>query len=171
MNDYFNWLLDYVNPNHSHSKLIDEMHRFTFTYKPEFPLDSNVALAGKDIILDYIEENNIKNPVPLLRGKGCSFLEALIGLAKIYQRMNDSSENADKNFFWEMLDNSSLIEYDDDNFDLKKVMKIISKIIDRQYRADGVNTLFPRKKGMSVQNRDLPLIHQMNAYIREKRRA
>lgn len=159
-NEYFEWLCEYVALNRGHDQntlLIQQL--YSVPYKAIFTDDDNRISGGLNLRNYYaydvgIWSGSIKKP--------CTVLEVLIGLAdSIVSIMGDSVSR----WFWEMLDNMTLTDYTDSNYDSYQVSKIIGNWLERKIARNGEFTPFPLKYG-NVRN--MPLRDQMNAYLNER---
>lgn len=164
---YFNWFLEKFNPKRTYTRLFQTMFNTVYVYDPKFELDKNIETNGKDLVWDFFEEKDIP-PSDVIRGRSCSFLEAVVSLVYLYKKTISSDETDYKSFFWEMMDNCHLIKYSDEYFNYQQVQAIIKKIVNRSYSIKGNGGLFPRK-GNEYNSKELDLIKQFNLYIGETR--
>jgi hypothetical protein len=97
-------------------------------------------------------------------------LELIIALA--YRCEDMTADVVDGNrqvqdWFWDLLSNSGLEGYTDEQYDERLVDEILNNIIYRRYDRYGRGGLFPLKNPKKDQ-RKVELWYQMNAYLVEK---
>ena len=173
--DYFNWLCELVHIDQierSYWLLAKDMYRKEFISFIEH--DDNRASDGIELREDFMRETNCDGYLDMDRG--CSVLEMMIALAR---RMdfetsdpNDPYDAMDTTsyWFWEMVENLGLIEFDDSSYvDMDGqtyVDWILDGFINRQYESNGEGGLFPLK-GCCEDQRDVEIWYQMSAYLME----
>lgn len=173
--DYFNWLCELVHIDQierSYWLLAKDMFRKEFIAFIEH--DDNRASDGVELREDFMRETNCDGYLDMDRE--CSVFEMLIALAR---RMdfetsdpNDPYDMTDTTsyWFWEMIDNLGLIEFDDSSYvDMDGqtyVDWILDGFINRQYDSNGEGGLFPLK-GNCEDQRDVEIWYQMSAYLME----
>ena len=156
--DYYLWLYELVNDG-EHDTLIRYLYEHPYTW--QFTLDENRSAGGINMRNRYANENGI---LPRDVGEGpCSILEMLIALS---ERMVELLTCDIYTWFWQMLDNLGLTQFDDSNFDERGVSYILSVWLNRSYNSKGEGSLFPLKD-YSGDCRNLDTWGQMNAWIAE----
>lgn len=176
--DYFNWLCDLVHIDQierSYWILAKDLFRKEFIAIIEH--DENRASDGIELREEYMREFDPDGYLDL--DEDCSVLEMMIALAK---RMDfETSDPNDPNdvydttsyWFWEMIENLGLIEFDDRSYvDLDGqtyVEWILDGLIDRQYESNGDGGLFPLRDAHEDQ-RHVEIWYQMSAYLMEHHR-
>jgi protein involved in sex pheromone biosynthesis len=99
-------------------------------------------------------------------------LEMLIALAIRCEEQMSNPKEGDRTckWFWEMIQNIELDSYtDSDYFNLDgpvMVDKILTNVLERNYKHDGKGGLFPLKKAKGDQ-RNVEIWYQMSAYLLE----
>lgn len=102
----------------------------------------------------------------------CSCLEMLIALSQdIMDMMVDSNpEFTDGYFFWRMIENLNLIQFDDEAFDDWRCEDLVEDILnvwlDRLYSRNGVGGLFPLRRTREDQRR-VETWYQAQAWLLE----
>ena len=150
---YFQWLCTIIHADSfekSYYLLCGELFKYPFWVKVQ--RDINRANDGLGLRNEYFEEVGIDNNGSL--SEDCSMLELFIGIAK---RMNDelmTEDSGDKTheYFWEMMRNLELDEFDDEKFGEIPVLVIESD--DTQYLPELFARVLPKywtpKKIVSV---------------------
>ena len=96
-----------------------------------------------------------------------SVLEVLIAFSKrIVEVADEPGEDDPSKWFWIMIDNLGLLEFDDIHFDSEKVDDIIERWLVRKFLSNGKFSIFPCQKVTSDQ-RDVEMWYQMQAYLNE----
>lgn len=174
--DYFHWLCEMVGVDRGDRSwriLAKTLHEIEFFSLVDH--DDNRGYDGMELREEYLRMTNYPKYVTL--DGACSVLEMMVALAR---RMSfetcdpyhsvDDDVNADK-WFWELMDNLGLSEFDDEHFyELGgewKVERIIDELLNRRYFSNGVGGLFPLKQPREDQ-RDVEIWYQMCAYLTEK---
>lgn len=156
--DYYLWLDSLVNDG-NHSKLI----RFLYEtpYRWQFTLDQNRAAGGINLRRKFAYDNCID-----LQDVGtgpCSVLEMLIALA---ERMTEILTMDIWDWFWDLIHNLGLDQFDDVHFDERGVNYILNVWLDRGYDSHGNGSIFPLTDYQG-DCRTLDIWGQMNAWISE----
>lgn len=174
--DYFHWLCEMVHieqEDRSYWLLAKDLHSRKFYSIVSH--DENRAFDGISLRDEYISEMNYPKYVRL--NDECSVLEMIIGLAR---RMDfetsdpydpEEAESRTTYWFWEMIENLGLIEFDDESYveygGVDVVDQTIDILLDREYDSDGNGGLFPLEFADGDQ-RKVELWYQMNSYLMEK---
>jgi hypothetical protein len=157
--DYYIWL-DSLVQDGNHLQLI--RYLYEHPYRWQFTLDENRAAGGLNLRSRYAYENGIDIcDIGLM--PECSILEMLIALS---DRMVEVLSADIRDWFWVLLQNLGLDQYDDEHFDEKGVFDILEVWLDRRYDSDGMGSLFPLSR-YSGDCRNLDTWGQMNAWIEE----
>lgn len=145
---YFKWLVRIVggsrHSGRSYLFLLKALHKREFYWI--ITNDENRAGDGRSLRLDFkfdkgLEDDKSKDE---LAGP-CSVLEMLVGLSRRIEMdiMSDPKRgNRTKMWFWEMINNLGLSEFDDNSFDLMAVNMILDRFLDRKYDNFGRGSLF-----------------------------
>ena len=171
--DYFDWLYNIIDDtDYKYEHLINHIYDKVFDEESAVLIDKDVnrledALRlREDFIVEQLarEDEDFKEAFKL---RPISLLEILISLS---YRMEDVMEiDRFPIWFWEMLSNLGLEEFDNDNFNrftIRKINKIINKFLNRNYEYDGNGGLFPLNNPPRDQ-RDEEIWYQMSAYLIE----
>lgn len=172
--DYFEWLYDMVNDlDRDYSDLLN--HIFDRDYNNDtailIPNDDNRISDALELRLDFRNEQLSREDPYLARmfmDQTCSLLEIFISLSIRMEEVMGLDRFPD--WFWEILDNLGLGDYDNDHFtsrNIKKIDKILNDWLDRNYNEDGSGGLFPLYKPTSDQ-RKTEIWYQMSAYLLER---
>ena len=163
---YLRWLYDLVvSPgrrakSRSYSALIRQMYITEFVWF--IPNDDNRIEDGKALRNEFLEQTN-NEAEPDWLDLGCSFLEMLIGLAR---RLAFDTDNPERNWFWHLVDNMGLLDYNDRDYVEAEVGRAIDGVIWRTYNPDGSRGLFPLRDPHTDQTQ-VELWYQMSAYLLE----
>lgn len=166
--DYFQWLCELIHAGDGEVPyyiLAKELHKIEFTWT--VPNDDDRAADGRNLRVEYGRDRQY------LDGP-CSVLEMLIALARrIDFELSSPNESVDytPKYFWEMISNLGLVEYNDDVYvRLNRQLPlrgIIRTLLDREYCSNGYGGLFPLNYP-GVDQRDEEIWYQMNSYVEEK---
>lgn len=165
---YYKWLASLINNDgrgDNYNTLLEQLHLTIFSDDSAIliPNDSNRIVDGIGLRERYCQRYHVKDCADIYE-ESCSVLELLVSLAI---RMEDQFGIKDYiSWFWEMIANLGLTEYDDETYSYKDVEKIIDKFMKRRYRKNGSGGLFPLLYP-SVDQRTLEIWYQMNAYLNE----
>ena len=171
--DYFDWLYNIVDDS-------DYMYEYLINhiYEKDFDEDTTILIERdrnriEDALRlreDFISEQLAREDrdlVDIFRRRPCSLLEVLVALA---YRMEDVMEiDRFPIWFWEMLSNLGLDEFDNERFNsksLRTIDRILNKWLDHNYDYDGKGGLFPLKDPPKDQ-RNEEIWYQMSAYLVE----
>lgn len=170
---YLNWLYGQVasvrlkNPARTHWRLLKVIFSMEFIWLVSN--DDNRLEDGRDIRYEFIEELNIEVPDEEWMTVGCSLLEMMIGLARRLA-FNAEGDSDQSEWFWHMIHNLGLREFNDLYFDTDRqeeyVIHILETMIWRNYRSDGRGGLFPLRDPKEDQ-REVELWYQLSSYLLE----
>ena len=172
-NGYFQWLCELVaadDEDRPYIYLLRELYETEFSDETAalIPNDDNRIEDGLALREDFSNETGIHNRI-ILTGP-CSLLEMMIALA---YRMEDAFGKYDYiHWFWEMIFNLELMDYDDTNENWRKervsfLDEAIETLLKRKYNRDGDGSLFP----MNHAKRDMrktEIWYQMSNYLVER---
>lgn len=173
-NEYFHWLCDLVDAYDERRSYIYLMRKL---FETEFsnetanliPNDDNRIEDGLALREEYTEDTGVCDHV-ILCGP-CSIFEVLIALARRIEDMFGQYNYI--SWFWEMIGNLELLEYDDDHIIWKKrrmtnvIDDILYILLRREYSSNGDGSLFP----MNSPKRDMrktEIWYQMSNYLVER---
>lgn len=177
---YFRWLLGLVDNyfGGNYQKLLWKLFETEFKWELEY--DGNRAADGINLRRIFCQEVGLDVDI-FTSGIGngrdnewffrpCSVLEMMVGLAKRAEDyiMHDP-EYGDRTsvWFWEMMANLGLDNFDDFHYFDAEVDKILYFFMYRKYGPNGIGSAFPiRKKTRDLRQTDL--WWQMNAYLEER---
>lgn len=178
---YFNWLVEKVCNNAIYSTdfvneyeiLLERLHSVEFRYS--IANDDNRAIDGIALRDKYAYDMQIEDYTAL--SGPCSFLEMLIALALRCE--NDimgltDSEDRTPLWFWSMITNCGLINYDNSEYDERAVEVIFDRILDRKYTKNGTGGLFRTRNlkaitdfGLEPDFRKIELWYQLSFWLQE----
>ena len=170
--DYFQWLCGIVHaddPDCSFYSLMRALFEHTFRWSVDN--DGNRAEDGECLRDDFADQSPYLDYSSI--GGPCNVLEMMVALAGRINQDIMWSPNNDRTvvWFWEMISNLGLDEYDDDNWEEPRsrmmVDFVLDRWLDRRYRPDGIGGIFPLKDPLEDQ-RDVEIWYQMNTYFLEK---
>jgi hypothetical protein len=190
--EYFLWLADKVRPVREtqafkrYWKLYHLLHVIEFTWPTWVMMDENRAADGIALREHFIRDtrytpeewaygptkhdwdNFIESPEP------CSVFEMLVAFAEKLNEYVIVDQRSCSPWFWEMAKNLRLERYDDQHWEEPTVRRIIERLVNRHYRANGAGGLFPVNdpathgiRGDSLDQRKCELWNQANTYINE----
>lgn len=166
---YFTWLyslVDSINnrdPQKSHWLLCEQLYLKPFEWF--VPNDHNRAADGLELREDFIDQFEMY-PHNGWIDLDCSMLEMLIALAR---RASYESDWTPDVWFWKMLENIDLLQYNDEVFHdgIVNTVNTTLEIINRRiYKPDGQGGLFPLRDPGKDQ-RKVEIWYQMSAYLLE----
>ena len=167
---YLAWLAGIVAPDNSdieygyYQKVLEYLYIRSFNSKVD--LDRNRASDGIDLRELYEYETGFDCD----KSGPCSILEVLIGLAKTCEEdiMHDP-DYGDRTYlwFWDIMQNLGLTEYDDYMYDLDEVSEIVDQFINRTYGRDGLGGPF-YVPGFRGDMRKIDLWYQLNYFIKSR---
>lgn len=156
--DYYLWLESLVSDG-NHEELLRYLHKQP--YRWQFTLDENRAAGGLNLRGRFAYDNTVD--ISDVEEGPCSVLEMMIALA---DRMTEILTCDIYDWFWEMIRNLHLDQFDDANFDPRGIDYILNVWLDRKYDEHGNGSLFPLQR-YSGDCRSLDTWSQMNAWITE----
>ena len=169
MNDaYYRWLVDLLGDEYlrmNYQKLLK--HLFDTEYFWEISYDGNRASDGLNLRKCFGREIGYTDfSLP----QGCSVLEMMIALARRTEDdiMHDPKfGNRTSYWFWVMLQNLSIDQFDDYSYDPDKFDNILHVFMHHEYLPDGNGGLFPCY-GIKTDMRKTDLWWQLNQFLIEK---
>lgn len=167
---YFVWLYSQVgsvetrNKSRTYWALARLLHQKEFAWS-HIDRDENRAHDGTDLRRQFLNEKNLKPQGDFL-AMPCSMLELLVAMA--FKLEWDSFQMTQPEWFWHLIENIGLLEYNDANPpDEEEANDILDRIINREYEADGAGGLFPLRNPQEDQ-RSVELAYQAQAYLLER---
>lgn len=171
--DYFDWLYNIIDDTeYQYEDLINYIYDKDFdeTTAVLMDRDRNRIEDAKQLREEFIAEQLYREDEDLIymfRSRPCSLLEVLISLS---DRMEDVMKiGRFPTWFWEILSNLGMEDFDNDHFNgknLRKIDRIIKKFLDREYDYNGFGGLFPLKDPPKDQRKE-EIWYQMSAYLVE----
>jgi hypothetical protein len=146
---YFDWLYGLISTDEfsqklSYHQLLETLYFIPFRYY--LPMDDSRAKDG--VALRYrfgkrmdIPEIVIKNE---LDTRQCSVLEMLVALClrcEEHIMHDDAVGDRTGKWFWDILENMHLTDYDDANFDSTKVREIVETFLTRRFKPNGEGSI------------------------------
>ena len=166
---YFDWLVIRISPDYHqrdiYMKLLFAL--FSKEFRWVVKRDQNRAKDGLDLRSEFEQETDL---CPDILGP-CTCLEMFIAMAircendLMYNYDPDLGDQTDR-WFWTMMSNLGLLNYDDMDFDPDAVDDILERFMDRDYGPNLEYCPFPMR--YFVPNFEkMELAYQLNYYIRE----
>lgn len=168
---YFEWLYSQIgsvrsrNPARSYWKLAKKLYITEFVWL--VANDDNRVEDGKELRLEFVNEQGSDGINPTWMDLGCSMLEMLIALSRRVAFLADKEPG---DWFWIFIQNLDLDSYNDTRFTPHReqiVEEVLERFIYRNYFPDGIGGLFPMDNPTEDQ-RKVELWHQLSAYLLEK---
>lgn len=172
--DYFDWLMDIAKPIQGERSWLILMKVLNSTeFEVLVPNDINRCIDGCGLR----EEFRLCSHYPdynAIMEQPCSVLELLLSLARTMDfELSGAYAGADRThfYFWELLENLGLDEYDDLSYAERRgagkdVKQILRKFISRDYDEYGRGGVFPLRHPNRDQ-RYVELWNQMGSYLQE----
>ena len=163
--EYFNWLcakvmrVEVPTPSNTYWNLLRELHNTEFVWIEM--MDENRADDGRELRAEFLSQTGWSTDPEWLR-LGCSVLEMLIAFSK---RASFQTGRSPKNWFWEMIENLGLKQFNDavpDRF--SDIPNALERFLWRTYEPDGTGGLFPLKNTIHDQ-RKVEIWHQFCDYL------
>lgn len=167
---YIYWLYRQVasvrarNPTRTFWSLIRLLHQKDFDWS--IPNDDNRVEDGRDLRYEFASEYNLELSQNWINQK-CSMLEMLIALSR---RLSFEAEGLPAGWFWELLKNIGLDDYNDNYIrgcDTQLIVYALNRVVDREYEADGHGGLFPLNDSREDQ-REIEIWNQASLYLMER---
>lgn len=163
---YFDWLSECVCDECqkvNYQKLFSLM--FEMPFYSFVDNDKNRAIDGENLRHLYFLEVGLDAD----KDGQCSILEMLVGLSircenELMYEPDKGDRTAD--WFWMMMDNLGLSEFDDYGFREKTAWHILNRMVEREYERDGYGGPF-YIPGCRVDLRKVELWYQLNYYLQE----
>ena len=167
--EYMKWMIAFSTHGETefyHFNLMEMLHHIPFEWYHH--RDANRAIDGIDLRDLFSYETGIMDWYHALGGP-CSVLEMLLGLAhRIDKEVMYDHEIGDRTniWFWEMIHNLGLDEFDDSNFRPDIVEEKVNIWLNRKYDRDGFGSIFPVKNSQKDQ-RKIEIWAQAQEYFLE----
>lgn len=177
LENYYAWLISLIGgdlpPYDEYTLLLKSLYFHKYVWQ-EWNLsvvkDSNRALDGIGLRSAYVDAYFGGNPyfLAVFNEKGCSILEMMIALARHmeFDMTMAVSDNSVKKWFWLMVQNLGLIQYDDDHYNTSGVNVILHKFLTRGYDNHGAGGMFYIRKP-PTSCRETELYYQMEWWLNE----
>ena len=166
---YFKWLYSQVgdprirNRNRTYWTILKQLYTKEFVWF--VPNDDNRIQDGKELRYEFVDSEQLEDVDLNWVHLGCSMLELLVGLSR---RLAFEAEGQPRDWFWHLMENLGLCEYNDSyRYSEEGVDEILDRIIWRTYRRDGHGGLFPLRRAKKDQ-RLIELWYQLSAYVLER---
>lgn len=168
---YLEWLYGLVaavrnrNPARSYWKLFKQLYTKEFVWLVSN--DDNRVEDGKELRLEFLAEQGSDGVDDQWMNLGCSMLEMLIALAR---RAADEANMTTADWFWILLSNIGLDEYNDLRHSANSsrlINEIVERVIYRTYNHSGRGGLFPLDHSLNDQ-RKVELWYQLAEYLQQE---
>lgn len=166
---YFQWLYRQVgkggtNRNRTHWKLLRQLYTKQFVWL--VANDDNRIEDGVALRWEFVNYSNLTKADASWMAMDCSVLEMLIALSR---KLSFLAEGEPAVWFWFMMANLGLDEYNDSNYDgfIQDIDEALDVFIWRRYHADGRGGLFPLEHA-EVDQRHVEIWYQLSQYLYEK---
>ena len=169
-NLYFNWLSAKVvnirttSPSRTYWELLRILHTTEFVWL--LSGDDNRSEDGKELRREFLILADIPDNPEWRLDIPCSLLEMFIAFSRRAEFMTDMPS---KDWFWEIMDNLGLKEFDDAHFDIHDVDNIIEDFIWRVYEPNGYGGMFPIHEPKTDQA-NIEIWHQFCDYLVDQNR-
>lgn len=173
---YFQWLYAQVaslrlkNPTRTHWCLTKQLH--TTEFFGYLPNDDNRVYDGKELRLEFLENNPDQHPERVWLEEGASFLEMMIALSRRLSFADERASSAE--WFWRLISNLNLHDLPDSEWTSEPargvslaVAEVLQTLNDRTYEYNGRGGLFPLKY-TDIDQRHVEIWYQMNYYLIER---
>ena len=166
--DYHEWLCDMMCANlpehRNYTELLYDLDEKEFIWS--HPMDENRDADALALRKEYFFDNGYDLRDMVLSPRSC--LEVLVAFSRRIEIeiMGEPGDDHIERWFWIMLDNLKLLEFDDDHYDHGFVIHKLDIWLTRKFTSSGKNGIFPLKKPTSDQ-RDIDIWYQMQAYLTE----
>jgi hypothetical protein len=163
---YLTWLYQQVAPVRFRNPTRTFWSLLRLLYVKEFiwfvPNDDNRVADGKALRYEFVQDEGFEHVNEEWLNMGCSVLEMLIALSR---RLAFEDGGEPRGWFWHLLRNLGLNEYNDANPpNPREVNNILDVLIWRQYDRDGNGGLFPLRNANEDQ-KYVEIWYQMSAYL------
>ena len=169
--DYMNWLRSKVEPISetrpwlTHSLLCEQLFNTQFVWRVDF--DGNRAVDGTSLRDDFCDEVGSWGETRFIF-EPCSVLEMLIALCirLAFETDEGTHEDGVTLWFWILMENLELDGFTDDDYDSRKVARIVFKFLHRNYYSSGKGGLFPLTHTTTDQL-ETEVWYQMASYLND----
>lgn len=166
---YFNWLcakvmrIENPTPSLTYWKLLRELQNTEFVWTIDAPMDENRAADGLDLRHEFLVETHAEAD-PSWLDIGCSVFEMIFAFSR---RASFATGRRDKDWFWEILDNLGLSNFNDaSSVRPSEIRDILDRLIWRTYEYNGQGGMFPLIDPRHDQ-RKVEIWYQFNEYLAE----
>ena len=164
---YFDWLVYQISPDHfmreRYSELLFALYSTEFFWVLQ--RDRNRAEDGLELRKKFDRE--IGGDIDILGP--CTCLEMMVALAIRCENElmydPDFGDRTDQ-WFWMMIENLGLDQFDDDNFDEDEIDYILERFMKREYGIHGKYCMFPSQESIDELEK-MELAYQINFYVKE----
>lgn len=166
---YFRWLYDQVADSRITDPSRTYWHFCKLLYTREFVWfvanDNNRIEDGKELRHEFVDQLELEQVDEGWMRLGCSFLELLVAMSR---RLSFMAEGEPRDWFWHMLENIGLHEYNDRKaLPFQDIEEVLDQVMWRKYHYNGVGGLFPLE-GPCQDQRRIELWYQLCAYVLER---
>lgn len=166
--EYFEWMLkiiDFDLPEHrNYERLLRELDEIEFYWVVD--MDENRDIDAYDLRKEFLYDCNIS--LDCLYDGPRTVLEVLVAFSKRIETdvTGEPGEYDYGKWFWVMLDNLGLLEFDNYRMNTRAVDNIVEKWLSRNISVNGKSGIFPIKK-LTCDQRGVEMWYQMQAYLNE----
>lgn len=146
--DYHFWLCDLMRvdlPEHrNYTKLLRDLDLKEFIWL--HPMDENRDIDAFDLRKEFFFDNGYDVSDVFTGPRSC--LEVLVAFSRRIEIeiMGEPGNDHIERWFWIMISNLGLDEFDDDHYNHGLVEHILDVWLTRKYKSNGKNGIFPLKK-------------------------
>lgn len=165
---YLPWLysqvgsVDETNPSQTYWRMLRRLYNKEFIWL--IPHDDNRAVDGRELRIEFRDQERLRHIDRNWFDLGCSVLEMLVALSR---RLSFQDDGPPDRWFWCLIENLGLEAYNDNMLPSdKRIDDILGRLIWRTYKRNGVGGLFPLKIAREDQ-RELEIWYQMHSYLQE----
>lgn len=172
INDYFEWLYDLIDDQHSKPYRQLCMFLFDTDFYSVLPMDENRYSDGISIRYRFGDECDIPGCMiaSQIDDRACSVFEMMVALSlRMEEDMAYEERYGNRTPFWfhSMIKSLGLEKYHDGNFDKGGARRIIDRFLERMYRPNGEGGLFTVNDVPDKDLRDIEIWCQANWYLIE----
>lgn len=164
---YFKWLVGFIGYDSNYSMVLEDLFNKEFIWLIDY--DENLAENGKSLRDDFYYSSDTNQKLVEMYGDiegPCSVLEMMVKLAIDCEEtiMTDGEHDNTPKWFWIMMDNLGLNDYDNSSYNEEKVDEIVEIFMSRRYDNYGNGNIFRFKNRVTgLKNMDIWI--QLNQFL------
>lgn len=167
---YFRWLLSFICDNiqkSEYSMVLEDLFNKKFIWLLEY--DENLAENGIGLREEFYESSETIQKLVGIYGEiegECSVLEMMVRLAMDCEDiiMTDGENDNTSKWFWIMMENLGLDDYNNRSYDAENVDEILENFMRRRYDNYGNGNIF-RFTGRVTGLKNMDIWMQLNQYL------